>query len=187
MNKEMTNENEEILESIEDVENAIDEALNELNDAEEAEDSTVSKKELKEIEALKKKIAEQDDSFLRLAAEYDNYRKRTTKEKSEAYADAYCDAVKAMLPLADALDNALAFSPDDEGIKALSKLFTDIITKLGVSAIESDGHEFDPKLHNAIMHEEDESMGENIVSQTFQKGYTLGEKVIRHAMVKVVN
>ena len=146
-----------------------------------------SDKAEKEINELKAKLAEADDKFLRLAAEYDNYRKRTAKEKSDAYSDAYCDAVKAILPLADSLDKALEFTPDDEGIKALSKLFSDILSRLGVTAIESDGKEFDPNLHNAIMHEDDETMGENLVSQTFQKGYTLGEKVIRHAMVKVVN
>ena len=146
-----------------------------------------SDKAEKEINELKAKLAESDDKFLRLAAEYDNYRKRTAKEKSEAYTDAYCDAVKTILPLADSLDKALEFTPDDEGIKALSKLFSDILSKIGVSEIESDGKEFNPNLHNAIMHEDDETMGENLVSQTFQKGYTLGEKVIRHAMVKVVN
>ena len=146
-----------------------------------------SDKAEKEITELKAKLAEADDKFLRLAAEYDNYRKRTAKEKSEAYTDAYCDAVKTILPLADSLDKALEFTPDDEGIKALSKLFTDILAKIGVTAIESDGKEFNPNLHNAIMHEDDETMGENLVSQTFQKGYMLGEKVIRHAMVKVVN
>ena len=146
-----------------------------------------SKKAEKEIAELNEKLSVAEDKFLRLAAEYDNYRKRTAKEKSEAYADAYCDAVKAILPLADSLDKALEFSPDDEGIMALSKLLTDILSKIGVSAIESDGKEFDPNLHNAIMHEDDESMGENLVIQTFQKGYVLGEKVIRHAMVKVAN
>ena len=146
-----------------------------------------SDKAEKEITELKAKLAEADDKFLRLAAEYDNYRKRTAKEKSEAYTDAYCDAVKTILPLADSLDKALEFTPDDDGIKALSKLFSDILAKIGVTAIESDGKEFNPNLHNAIMHEDDETMGENLVSQTFQKGYMLGEKVIRHAMVKVVN
>ena len=146
-----------------------------------------SDKAEKEITELKAKLAEADDKFLRLAAEYDNYRKRTAKEKSEAYTDAYCDAVKTILPLADSLDKALEFTPDDDGIKALSKLFSDILAKIGVTAIESDGKEFNPNFHNAIMHEDDETMGENLVSQTFQKGYMLGEKVIRHAMVKVVN
>ncbi|MBQ9848126.1 MAG: nucleotide exchange factor GrpE [Clostridia bacterium] len=145
------------------------------------------KKSEKEIESLKSQLAESNDKYLRLAAEYDNYRKRTAKEKSDAYAEAYSDAVKAILPLADSLDKALEFSPDDDGIKALSKLLTDTFAKIGVAAIESDGKEFDPNLHNAIMHEDDESLGENLVVQTFQKGYTLGEKVIRHAMVKVVN
>lgn len=154
---------------------------------EESKKEKKSKKAEKEIAELNEKLSVAEDKFLRLAAEYDNYRKRTAKEKSEAYADAYCDAVKAILPLADSLDKALEFSPDDEGIKALSKLLTDVLSKIGVSAIESDGKEFDPNLHNAIMHEDDESMGENLVIQTFQKGYVLGEKVIRHAMVKVAN
>lgn len=158
-------------------------AENETNEKEEK----IGKKAEKEIESLKATIDETNDKYLRLAAEYDNYRKRTAKEKSEAYADAYSDAVKAILPLADSLDKALEFSPEDEGIKALTKQLTDILAKIGVTAIESDGKEFDPNLHNAIMHEEDESQGENLVVQTFQKGYMLGEKVIRHAMVKVVN
>ena len=140
-----------------------------------------------ETDSLKAQLAEANDKYLRLAAEYDNFRKRSAKEKSDAYADAYSDAIKALLPLADALDKANEFNPEDEGIKALSKLLTDTFAKIGVTPIESDGKEFDPNLHNAIMHEEDGSMGENLVAQTFQKGYLLGEKVIRHAMVKVVN
>lgn len=146
-----------------------------------------SKKANKEIEALQAQLAESNDKYLRLAAEYDNFRKRSAKEKSDAYADAYSDAIKALLPLADSLDKALEFSPEDEGIKALCKLLTDTFAKIGVTAIESDGKEFDPNLHNAIMHDTDESVGENIIVQTFQKGYMLGEKVIRHSMVKVAN
>ena len=141
----------------------------------------------KEIKALKDELAEANDKYLRLAAEYDNYRKRTLKEKSDAYNDAYIDAVKAILPLADSLDKAMQFTPDDEGIKAITKQLKDIFTKIGVSEIESDGKEFDPNLHNAIMHEENEELGENVVTQTFEKGYKLGEKIIRHAMVKVAN
>lgn len=178
MNNEKVNETEETL----------NEEVAEANEAEtEKKAEKVSKKEQKEIDELKTKLAEYEDRYLRLAAEYDNYRKRTIKEKSDAYADAFCDAVKAILPLADSLSKALEFSPEDEGIKALSKLFSDILLKLGVTVIESDGKEFDPKFHNAIMHEDDEAMGENMVVQTFQTGYMLGEKVIRHAMVKVVN
>ena len=141
----------------------------------------------KEIKALKDELAEANDKYLRLAAEYDNYRKRTLKEKSDAYNDAYIDAVKAILPLADSLDKAIQFTPDDEGIKAITKQLKDIFTKIGVSEIESDGKEFDPNLYNAIMHEENEELGENVVTQTFEKGYKLGEKIIRHAMVKVAN
>ena len=93
----------------------------------------------------------------------------------------------AFLPLADSLFTAAGLSPDDEGIAALNKQLSDILTRINVSEIESDGKEFDPNLHNAIMHEEDPEKGENLVSQTLRKGYRLGEKVIRHAMVKVVN
>lgn len=189
MTNDKINENTEPV-TEEAAEEIVAEVVDEPNEKDEKKDKKEekkSKKAEKEIEELKTKLAENDDRFLRLAAEYDNYRKRTIKEKSDAYADAYCDAVKSILPLADSLDKALEFTPDDEGIKALSKLFTDILAKMGVSAIESDGVEFDPNLHNAIMHDDDDSLGENMVSQTFQKGYKLGEKVIRHAMVKVVN
>ncbi len=172
----------------EEVEEAASEAEAEINpEAETEEPEVIGKKAEKEIQALKDEIASTNDKFLRLAAEYDNFRKRSIKEKSDAYADAYSDAVKAILPLADSLDKGLEFSPEDEGLKALSKLLTDIFTKMGISEIESDGKEFDPNLHNAIMHEDDENFGENTISQTFQKGYKLGDKVIRHAMVKVVN
>jgi molecular chaperone GrpE len=184
MNNEKINETEEIVTDEETVETV--ETATETKEEPEKEEKN-SKKAEKEIESLNKKLAEYDDRYLRLAAEYDNYRKRSVKEKSDAYADAYIDAVKAILPLADSLDKALEFSPDDDGIKALYKQFSDILAKIGVTPIESDGKEFDPNLHNAIMHDEDDSLGENIVSQTFQKGYLFGEKVIRHAMVKVVN
>ncbi len=173
-----------------DLEGAAEEACTKEAATEEANEEKkekCSKKAEKEIEALKAQLTESNDKYLRLAAEYDNFRKRSAKEKSDIYTDAYSDAIKALLPLADSLDKALEFNPDDDGIKALCKLLTDTFAKIGVTAIESDGAEFDPNLHNAIMHEEDEAMGENVVAQTFQKGYTLGEKVIRHAMVKVVN
>ncbi len=159
-----------------------------------AEAEKISKKEQKAVSKLEKQIAEltasheeTKDKYLRVVAEYDNYRKRSIKEKSDAYSDAYADALKAFLPLADSLMQAMAFDPEGQGIKALCKQFSDILTKLGVTEIESDGAQFDPNLHNAIMHEEDDSVGENTVVQTFQKGYKLGEKVIRPAMVKVAN
>jgi len=153
----------------------------------EAKEEISGKKAEKEIKELKKQLSESNEKYLRLAAEYDNYRKRSTKEKGDAYAEAYSDAVKAFLPLADSLDKALEYSPEDDGIKALCKQFADSCAKIGVTPIESDGAQFDPELHNAIMHEEDEAQGENVVTQTFCKGYTLNGKVIRHAMVKVAN
>ncbi len=146
-----------------------------------------SKKQERELCELQRQLAEANEKYLRLAAEYDNFRKRSAKEKSEAYSEAYSDAVTAFLPLADSLFTAAGLSPDDEGIAALNKQLSDILTRINVSEIESDGKEFDPNLHNAIMHEEDPEKGENLVSQTLRKGYRLGEKVIRHAMVKVVN
>lgn len=176
MEKEMNNTSAE-----ETAEEAI------AGEAKEETSEKCSKKAEKEIDSLNAQLAESNDKYLRLAAEYENFRKRSAKEKSDAYSDAYSDAIKALLPLADSLDKALEFNPEDDGIKALCKLLTDTFAKIGVTPIESDGAEFDPNLHNAIMHEDDETKGENIVSQTFQKGYTLGEKVIRHAMVKVVN
>ncbi len=177
-NEKMNNETEETVEEVKETEKEEKKAKKE---------EKTSKKAEKEIESLKSQLAESNDKYLRLAAEYDNYRKRTAKEKSDAYSEAYADAVKAILPLADSLDKALEFSPDDDGIKALSKQLADSLSIIGVVALESDGKEFDPNFHNAIMHEENEELGENVVSQTFQKGYMLGEKVIRPAMVKVAN
>lgn len=176
-------ENEKKNNSAEDIAEDINEEAENIEETEEK----CSKKAEKEIESLKASLAESNDKYLRLAAEYENFRKRSAKEKSDAYNDAYTDAIKALLPLADSLDKALEFNPEDDGIKALCKLLTDTFAKIGVTAIESDGKEFDPNLHNAIMHEDDETLGENLIVQTFQKGYMLGEKVIRHSMVKVVN
>ena len=144
-------------------------------------------KEQKELEALKAQLAEKNDQYLRLYAEYENFRKRSEKEKTDCYNTAYGDALGAFLPLIDSMSQALQFAPEDEGIKALSKQLSDILTKLNITEIESDGAQFDPNVHNAIMHEENPDLGENVVSQTFQKGYKRGDKVLRCAMVKVAN
>lgn len=162
-------------------------AAKEENSKKEEKEEKKSKKQERELCELQRQLAEANEKYLRLAAEYDNFRKRSAKEKSEAYSEAYSDAVTAFLPLADSLFTAAGLSPDDEGIAALNKQLSDILTRINVSEIESDGKEFDPNLHNAILHEEDPEKGENLVSQTLRKGYRLGEKVIRHAMVKVVN
>ncbi len=162
-------------------------AAKEESSKKEEKEEKKSKKQERELCELQRQLAEANEKYLRLAAEYDNFRKRSAKEKSEAYSEAYSDAVTAFLPLADSLFTAAGLSPDDEGIAALNKQLSDILTRINVSEIESDGKEFDPNLHNAILHEEDPEKGENLVSQTLRKGYRLGEKVIRHAMVKVVN
>ncbi len=146
-----------------------------------------SRKEQKELDALKEQLDRKNDQYLRLYAEYENFRKRSEKEKTDCYNSAYGDALAAFLPLIDSMVQAAQFAPEDEGIKALTKQLTDILTKLGITEIESDGAPFDPNFHNAIMHEENPELGENVVSQTFQKGYKRGDKVLRCAMVKVAN
>lgn len=149
------------------------------------------KKENKELEEQKKKFDELNDKYLRLAAEYDNYRKRSVKEKELAYADAYADALALLLPIADNLDRAIVFANDDsdlsKGLKLLYKQFGEALAKAGVEEIEAQGQTFDPQLHNAVMHEESEEVGENTVTMVLQKGYKRQNKVLRHAMVKVAN
>lgn len=146
---------------------------------------------LEELETLKANLADQEDKFLRLAAEYDNFRRRSQKEKEGIYADAKADAVKALLPVYDNLERALKQETADEAYKkgvemtmaGLKKAFDG----LGVTEIDAAGQPFDPNIHNAVMHVEDESLGENTVAEVFQAGFKLADKVIRFAMVKVAN
>lgn len=146
---------------------------------------------LTELEALKDQVAQQEDKYLRLAAEYDNYRRRTTKEKESIWSDAKADTATAFLPVYDNLERALKQESADEAFKkgvemTMTQLKT-VLEKLGVTEIPALGQPFDPALHNAVMHVEDESLGENTVAEVFQTGFRLGEKVIRFAMVKVAN
>ena len=144
-----------------------------------------------EVETLQQTIAEQEDKFLRLCAEYDNFRKRTQKEKEAIYSDATANAVKALLPVYDNLERALKQETADEAYKkGVEMTMTGLLKALeclGVTEIDAVGQPFDPNLHNAVMHVEDESLGENTVAEVFQAGFTLGDKVIRFAMVKVAN
>ena len=149
-------------------------------------------KEMKELkEQLEKAEAERvatNDKYLRMMAEYDNYRKRSTKEKESAYAEAFCDAIGAILPVIDNLERALAYSEGEtltEGVKMTLKQFEDTMERLGMKAYGERGDEFDPKIHNAIMQTEDPDLGENQIAAVFQKGYCKGDKIIRHAMVTV--
>ena len=171
--------------------NVIEETVSEENVKTEVKEETVSA-EMKELkEKLEKAEAERvatNDKYLRMMAEYDNYRKRSTKEKENAYADAYIDAIGAILPVIDNLERALAYSEGEtltEGVKMTLKQFEDAMQRIGVSAYGVRGEEFDPKIHNAIMQTEDPELGENQIAAVLQKGYCKGEKVIRHAMVTV--
>ena len=132
-----------------------------------------------------------DDRFLRLAAEYDNYRKRTAKEKESIWNDAKADTAAAFLPVYDNLERALKQDTADEaykkGVEMTMTQLRSVLEKLGITEIPALGQPFDPARHNAVMHVEDESAGENTVVEVFQQGYALGDKILRFAMVKVAN
>ena len=147
--------------------------------AEEVEENPLEK----EIEAL-------NDKYLRLVAEYDNYRKRTAKEKESIYPEAKVSVVAAFLPVLDNLERALATAGDDpiyEGVKMILKQFVETLKATGVEEIPAVGEKFDPNMHNAVMHIDDENFGENEIVEEFQKGYRLGDRIIRYSMVKVAN
>ena len=146
---------------------------------------------LSELESLKDQVAGQEDKYLRLAAEYDNYRKRTAKEKESLWTDVKADTAGAFLPVYDNLERALKQDTADEafkkGVEMTMNQLKEVLTKLGIIEIPAQGQPFDPKYHNAVMHVEDESLGQNVVAEVFQTGFQCGEKVIRFAMVKVAN
>ena len=131
------------------------------------------------------------DSYLRLAADYDNFRKRTVKEKEASYGNGKADAVEKLLPVYDNLERALNQPTEDEaykkGVEMTMNGLKDVLTHLGVETIPAMGEVFDPTLHNAVMHVDDDSVEENTIVDVFQQGFKCGEKVIRFAMVKVAN
>ncbi len=136
-------------------------------------------------------LAALNDKYLRLCAEYDNFRKRSQRERDSLYADIKAETLKKFLPVYDNLVRALEQPTSDEayrrGVEMIMTQFNSTMEKLGVSEIESLGKKFDPSLHNAVMHVEDEEKGENEIVEVFQKGFMMGDKVIRFAMVKVAN
>ena len=152
-------------------------------------------KEPKEKKETKKEIeadlAAEKDKYLRLLAEYDNYRRRSTREREAIYADVRCDTLKKFLPVYDSLSRALAQTPDDDparkGLEGIMNQYNTALTQLGVTAIEAVGQPFDANRHNAVMHIEDESLGKNVVAQVFQSGYRRGDRILRHAMVQQAN
>ena len=145
----------------------------------------------KEKEALEKDKAALNDKYLRICAEYDNFRRRSQKEKDGLYGEVKANTVLQFLPVYDNLERALKQGTEDEayrkGVEMIMTQFANTLEKLGVKKIESLGQTFDPKLHNAVMHVDDESQGENVIVDVFQEGFMLGDKVIRFAMVKVAN
>ena len=144
----------------------------------------------KELADASAKLAESDDKYLRLAAEYDNFRRRSQKEKEGIYTDAYSDAMKELLPVLDNLDRAVGCEDAaalKEGLALILKSFNESIAKMGIEEIKALGETFDPNLHYAVMHVDDEAYKEGEIVEVFQKGYTRGDRVIRYAVVKVAN
>ena len=145
----------------------------------------------KKITELEKELGNQKDQLLRTMAEFDNFRKRTQKEKEDIYPFAVANTAEAFLPLIDNFERALSFDASSEefkkGIEMISAQMGEILKKIGIEAIDPVGQPFNPDEHNAVMHVEDENFGENIVCEVFQKGYRIGDRIIRCAMVKVAN
>lgn len=154
---------------------------------------TLTREQMEAAEMAAKQLESVKDQFVRLTAEYDNYRKRTAKEKEGIYANAKIDTIKGMLPVYDNLERGLAqFGAEDDdphkkGLEMIFNQYKEALTKLGVTPIDCVGKEFDPERHNAVMHIEDESCGENTVVEVLQQGFMLGDKVLRFAIVKVAN
>ena len=144
-----------------------------------------------EVNEFEQKFKDVNDKYLRTLAEYDNYRKRTIKEKESIYPEAKAVVVEKFLPIMDnfqrAIDSAENKDAFYEGVVMLKKQMDEVFTTLGVEEIKAVGEEFNPELHNAVMHVEDEETGENVIVEEFQKGYRIGDRVIRHSMVKVAN
>ncbi|MCM1365362.1 MAG: nucleotide exchange factor GrpE [Faecalibacterium sp.] len=153
----------------------------------EQQEETVSKES-----ELEKELAAAKEAHVRTLAEYDNYRKRSTREKEAAYGDSKAACLTELLPVLDNFDRALATTDSDldsfkKGMEMIYTNFCDIITKLGVEPFGEKGEKFDPNIHNGVMHVDDEELGENVIADVFSKGYKLGDRILRPAMVKVAN
>ena len=158
---------------------------------EEQVEETVEEQAEPEVKEEAQEQAAADDRYLRLAAEYDNYRKRTAKEKESIWTTAKADTAAAFLPVYDNLERAVKQETADEaykkGVEMTMNQLKEVFAKLGIEEIPALGEQFDPNLHNAVMHIENEELGENVISQVFQAGFRCGEKVIRFSMVQVAN
>ena len=190
---EAAQEEPEVEAAQETEEEAAEDAKEPKEQKEKSEKSFLGKKKKKK-DPRDEKIEELEDRVKRQMAEFDNFRKRTEKEKSHMYEVGARDVIEKILPVVDNFERGLAAVPEEErtnpvieGMDKIYKQLMTVLTDLGVAPIEAAGQEFDPNLHNAVMHIEDEELGENIVAEEFQKGYTYKETVIRHSMVKVAN
>ena len=156
-----------------------------------AKEPAKEEKQPSELDSVKQQLAKEHDGYLRLAAEYDNFRKRSQKEKDELYTVIKAETVGKFLPVYDNLERALKQETADDafkkGVEMTMTQLTGVFEKLGVTAFGEAGESFDPAEHNAVMHCEDENAGENTIVEVFQKGFRVGDKIIRFAMVKVAN
>ncbi len=174
-------------EPVEEPKNGAEEAV----EKEPKKEKKVDRKELlAQIEALKAEIAEKDDKHLRMAAEYDNFRRRSREEKDSIYESALAETVSELLPIIDNLERAAGFDDGEkvrEGLVMIAKATSEVMAKLGVEEYGKAGDTFDPNLHNAVLHIDDETYGEGEIIEVFQKGYKKGKRIIRFAMVKTAN
>lgn len=195
--EEVKAENAESTQDAETAQECTAEGDNEKSEKPDRKEKKLSKKleaELAELKAqneqLQKALDEEKDRALRIAAEYDNFRRRSKAEREGVYSDAYADAVNQILPIIDNLERAEGFDSAEEVKKGVVMILNgakEALSKMGVEEIEAHGKEFDPNVHNAVMHTEDESFGENVICAVLQKGYKRGDKIIRYAMVQVAN
>ena len=153
---------------------------------------TFTREQAEQMELAAKQLESVKEQFVRLTAEYENYRKRTAKEKDGLYQDARADTIREFLAVYDNLERACAAEGDDDsphkkGLIMIFHQYQEILKKLGVEEIQAQGQPFDPEAMNAVMHVDDENLGENVVAQVFQAGFRLGDKVVRHAIVQVAN
>ena len=165
--------------------------VDETAETPEVQEETPETAEVPEVNPWEEKYNAERDAHLRVAADFDNFRKRTIKEKEASYGNGKADAVAKMLPVYDNLERALNQPTEDaaykKGVEMTMNELVKIFTGLGVEIFGNVGDEFDPNIHNAVMHTDDESLGENTISMVFQKGFKIGEKIVRFAMVQVAN
>lgn len=197
MSQETKNKNEQpkdeaVSEQVSEKELPVEEPKENAENAQEAKAEEAKKEEKpSELDTVKEQLAKEHDGYLRLAAEYDNFRKRSQKEKDDLYTVIKAETVGKFLPVYDNLERALAQETADEaykkGVEMTMNQLVKVMEGLGVTSFGEIGEAFDPARHNAVMHVEEEGLGDNVIAEVFQKGFIVGEKVIRFAMVKVAN